>query len=163
LLVSKGRGPDEVRLVQEVQKQLQEVGVRTRLELLDQAQYTSAVTRSIDETALRLSLAGWLPSSGEARGGLFPLFHSSQWMPKGFNTSFFRNERFDDLLERATRATQGAERDSLYGQAQDLLYEEAPWIFLVAPKTVVARSAALRDPSLTASEVVSVSEKTRFE
>ena len=82
---------------------------------------------------------------------------------RGFNTSFFRNAHFDYLLERATWAADETERERLQREAQQLLHDEAPWIFLVSPHTIVAHSAHLHEPFLSASELVTVTEQTWLE
>lgn len=158
-----GRFPKDAALAQEVQRQLQAVGVRTRLEPLDGPRYTAELTKSAEETSLRLALVSWLPVTGEASGTLYPLFHSSQWMPKGSNSSFFKNERLDALLEQLARATDPAWRDLAAARAEELLREEAPWIFLAAPSMAVARSSRLHDPFASAWELVTVDEKTWLE
>jgi ABC-type transport system substrate-binding protein len=160
LLGSRGRFPGDTALVQEVQKQLQAVGISTRLEVLDGPHLTAALTRPAAETSLQLTLISWLPSSGEAHGGLYPLFHSSQWMPKGFNSSFYEDRDLDSLLDQAAVATEAARRESFLERAQQHLHEEAPWVFLLSPRTLVARSANLHRPLLLPSEVVSVNEET---
>ena len=162
LLSSSGRFPKDAALGQEVQKQLQAVGVRAHLDVQAVSQFTLAVTKSVDETALRLSTVGWLPASGDVYEALYPLFHSSQWMPKGFNTSFFKSPALDRLFERAITA-EPAQRDQLFWQAQELLHDEAPWIFLLSPRMVVARSARLHEPVVMASGLVTVSERTWLE
>jgi ABC-type transport system substrate-binding protein len=163
LLGSRGRYPRDSALMSELHKQLTAAGFKLRLELLDQSGYTLEVTRASDETTLRLSLMGWLPPSLEARGALFPLFHSSQWVPKGQNTSFFKNSQLDDLLERAGRALEPRDGERLYRQAQELLHDEAPWIFLLSPKLIVGHAATLHEPRVLANEVVTVSERTWIE
>lgn len=162
LLSSRGRFPNDVALAQEVQKQLLAAGVRTRLEVLEGPFFTAALTRPLEETSLRLTLTGWLPPSGEALGALYSQFHSGQWMPKGFNSSFYADRDLDNLLDRAVATGEPAQRDSLLERAQQHLHEEVPWVFLLAPKTIVARSASLQQPLLLPSEVVSVSERTYF-
>jgi ABC-type transport system substrate-binding protein len=160
LLSSRGRFPGDLAVAQEVQRQLLLVGVRLRLEVQDGAQFNAAVTRAAGETSLRLLLTSWLPANGDARSALHPLFHSSQAMPRGFNSSFFGNQQLDELIDSATRATEGSERDRLCREAQELIREEAPWIFLVSPKTIVARSVRLHEPVITPLEVVTVSERS---
>jgi ABC-type transport system substrate-binding protein len=163
LFGSQRRQPGDAALLQAIQPQLAAAGVRTRLELLDGAGYTAEATRAEQDVGPRLLLAAWLPLSGEARGGLQPLFHSSQVAPAGFNTSFFRSPTFDTLLDRATGAAGEAERASLYRQAVELLRTEAPWIYLLAPRLPVAGSSRLHEVVVTAGELVTVGERTWLE
>lgn len=56
------------------------------------------------------------------------------------NYSFYANDVFDALLDQATVAIDDAVRKDLYYQAQDILYEEAPWIFGYYLKETAAAS-----------------------
>lgn len=64
-------------------------------------------------------------------------FHSSQTPPAGFNRGHYADSQVDALLDRAGRALDEAERRTLYGQVQQLVAEDAPYISLWA-KTNVA-------------------------
>jgi peptide/nickel transport system substrate-binding protein len=61
---------------------------------------------------------------------MYPLLHSSQWTPNGPNRALYRNERFDDLLTQARQTTDQPRRAELYRDAQRILVEDAPWIFV---------------------------------
>jgi peptide/nickel transport system substrate-binding protein len=61
---------------------------------------------------------------------MYPLLHSSQWTPNGPNRALYRNEQFDKLLTEARLTTDQAKRATLYRQAQKILVEDAPWIFV---------------------------------
>ena len=163
LVAPRGRFPGDDALAQEVQRQLQAVGVRARLELLDPTQYTATITKAADETPLRLSMIDWLPRTLDPRAALYPLFHSTEWMPRGQNTSFFKNPILDEWLDRATRAADPDDADRLFRRAQELVRDEAPWIFLLSPNAAVARSSDLHDPLLLPTELVTVSERTWVE
>lgn len=159
----QGRQPRDQALLRAVHQQLSAIGLRLRLDPLAGASYTAEATRPVEESQLRLLLVGWLPRSGEAHGGLFPLFHSSQAVPRGFNTSFFQNQTFDRLLEQALRTADPSQRVSLYRQALLLLREEAPWIYLLAPRLPLAGSARLHGLTVTVGELVTIGEQTWLE
>ena len=160
LLATDGRFPGDAALGRAIQQQLHAVRVKARLEIADQPGYVSAITKAPDGTALRLTLVSWLPTTGEPRDALYPLFHSSQWMPRGYNASFVKDAYLDELLEQGTRATAASSQERAFWQAQELLREEAPWVFLLSPAAVVPRSPRLHEPVVTATEVVTVSERT---
>jgi peptide/nickel transport system substrate-binding protein len=163
LFGSQGRQPGDAALLAALQAQLAALGLRPRLELLDGPAYAAEATRAEEEARPRLLLVGWLPPSGEVWEGLQPLFHSSQVAPRGFNSSFFRSPTLDSLLDRAPQATGAAERASLYRQAAELLRTEAPWIFLLAPRSAVAGSSRVHEVVVGAGELVTVGERTWLE
>jgi len=57
-------------------------------------------------------------------------FHSQQIPPSGFNRGYFSNPRVDELLDRASAATDEPQRRSLYGEVQKILATEVPYISL---------------------------------
>ena len=48
--------------------------------------------------------------------------------PRALNFSFYRNQRLDDLLARASQLSYRVERQKLYARAQAMLASELPWI-----------------------------------
>ena len=58
------------------------------------------------------------------------VFHSRQTPPVGFNRGYFSNARVDELIDVASAETDTARRVALYGEAQAIIAEEAPYICL---------------------------------
>jgi ABC-type oligopeptide transport system substrate-binding subunit len=89
------------------------LGIQVESEILDWASYVSRLERDLPH----LYLAGWLGHYPDPntflRVALFRL------------TSRWRNETYEDLVERAGRGSDQAERMELYGQADRMLIEEA--------------------------------------
>jgi peptide/nickel transport system substrate-binding protein len=56
------------------------------------------------------------------------VFHSSQVPPAGFNRGYYSNPEVDRVIDAASRALSEDERRVLYGQAQRLIAEDAPYI-----------------------------------
>ena len=65
------------------------------------------------------------------------VFHSKQMPPVGFNRGGFSDPRVDRLLDAATTATGEGERRRLYGEAQRLIAEQAPYISLWCKTNVI--------------------------
>ena len=76
---------------------------------------------------------GWSASTGEADWALSPLF-ASQTIPTLFNTAFYSNKQVDDFLAQALKTNDPAEKTRLYKAAQDIIWQESPWIPLVVRK-----------------------------
>ncbi len=86
---------------------------------------------------------GWSASTGEADWALSPLFASQNWPPTLFNTAFYSNKQVDDFLAQALKTNDPAEKTRLYKAAQDIIWQESPWIPLVVEKLVSAHSKNL--------------------
>lgn len=56
------------------------------------------------------------------------VFHSAQQPPVGLNRVAYENPEVDRLIEAGARATDAAERKAVYGRAQRIIAEAAPYI-----------------------------------
>jgi peptide/nickel transport system substrate-binding protein len=48
----------------------------------------------------------------------------------GFNSGYYSNPEVDKLLDTARTSTNQAERATLYKQMQEIVYQDAPWLFV---------------------------------
>ena len=48
----------------------------------------------------------------------------------GFNSGYYSNPKVDELLEAARSSTDQAERAKLYKEMQEIVQEDAPWVFV---------------------------------
>lgn len=88
-----------------------------------------------------LWIGRWSPGTGEADWGLRPNFASDRVPPNYNNSGFYINTTVDELLNSALANPDEQQRLADYGQVQELIYQEAPWVFL----HVVDRVAAQRE------------------
>jgi peptide/nickel transport system substrate-binding protein len=58
------------------------------------------------------------------------VFHSKQMPPNGFDRGYYENPEVDRLIDAAMAATTDEERRRLYGEAQRVVAEDAPYISL---------------------------------
>ncbi|HVB38786.1 MAG TPA: ABC transporter substrate-binding protein, partial [Vicinamibacterales bacterium] len=72
------------------------------------------------------------------------VFASDQVPPSGFNRGYFENPDVDRLIARATVATDEAQRRRLYGQIQQIVARDAPYISLWYQTNAVVAQADLR-------------------
>jgi len=56
------------------------------------------------------------------------LYHSSQVPRAGINRVYYRNAAVDTLIERASAAADDGERRTLYGEIQQMVAQDAPYI-----------------------------------
>lgn len=67
-------------------------------------------------------------------------YHSKYLAPKGDNRSRYINPKFDALLEQIASETDDAKRDVMYIEAQKILAEDLPEVFLFAPSQPIVTS-----------------------
>jgi peptide/nickel transport system substrate-binding protein len=109
-----------------IQSNLKAVGVNVTLQTMEWGAYLARL-RSKEQDLFALS---WMAGNEDPDMVMYPLLHSSQWTPTGPNRALYRNEQFDQLLHQARLTTDQGRRAELYRQAQRLLIEDAPWIFV---------------------------------
>jgi oligopeptide transport system substrate-binding protein len=108
-----------------VQGAFREVGVTIALRELDWPAYLNLVDRG-DASLFRL---GWLADYPDPENFLTVLFHSRNMGSKG-NLSRYANPRVDALLDRADATLDPAERTRFYREAEQMILDDAPWLFL---------------------------------
>jgi ABC-type transport system substrate-binding protein len=107
------------------QQQLARIGIRIRIELVSFPTYLARAARR--KNAL-MGYTGWQADFPEPSTFLEPNFASSSIQEEeSMNFSFFSDRTFDELLRRARRTTDAAERAALYRKAEDRVLEEAAW------------------------------------
>jgi peptide/nickel transport system substrate-binding protein len=109
-----------------MQSNLRAVGVNVTLQTMEWGAYIAKL-RTKEQDLFALS---WAAGSEDPDMVMYPLFHSSQWTPNGPNRAMYKNEKFDALLAEARHVTDQAKRAALYREAQRILVEDAPWVFV---------------------------------
>jgi peptide/nickel transport system substrate-binding protein len=60
----------------------------------------------------------------------FLALRTAAWPDAGFNSGYYSNPEVDALLEQARVATSQDERADLYRQMQQIVHDDAPWVFV---------------------------------
>ena len=133
-----GRYLKDLEVAEAVQAQLSEVGIQAEIVTLEWAAYLAATNMPADENVVPMFMLGWGTVTGDADYGLYPLFHSSQWVPTGSNRAFYSNPRVDELLDLARTTPDDAVRLAAYQEAMEIIMADAPWLFLHAETQITA-------------------------
>ena len=130
------------KVIQFVQQQLAQVGIKARVRALETGENVEKVLGAPDpKTApVRLYYVGWSSSTGEADWALRPLLASQSWPPRSFNAGYYKNDQVDADISNALKTTDRAAKAKLYNDAQKRIWEDAAWGFLVTEKNLHARS-----------------------
>ncbi len=133
------------KVTQVLQQQLQQIGIKTKITLLEAGQRVEKVESWQDPATapVRLYYVGWSSSTGEADWALRPLLYSESWPPKLFNTAYYKSERVDGDIKNALLTTDKTEKAKLYKDAQETIYKDAPWAPLVTEKLLSANNKKL--------------------
>lgn len=133
------------KVTQFLQQQLQQIGIRTKITLLEAGQRVEKVESWQDPATapVRLYYVGWSTSTGEADWALRPLLYGESWPPRLFNTAYYKNPQVDSDIKGAQLTTNSAEKAKLYRNAQETIWKDAPWAPLVTEKLLSAHSKKL--------------------
>jgi peptide/nickel transport system substrate-binding protein len=110
-------------IVQAIQANLQDVGLKVEIQNTDQATYLQKV-QSPQHTWGSIRFGQWSCSCEDSDGTIYPLFRS------GTVWSSYSNPRFDSLVDQARQTLDTNTRTSLYQQAYQLLNQDLPGIGL---------------------------------
>jgi peptide/nickel transport system substrate-binding protein len=106
-----------------------------------QAHEWSAILSATERGEHDMFIMGWVSVTGDADYGLYPLFHSSMHGPN--NRSFFSYEPLDELLDAGRQSVVPEERLQIYHDAQQIVRDQAPWIFLRQGEEIVVTAINL--------------------
>lgn len=123
-----------------VQAQLAAVGIEVEIQPLERTTYIGEVCAG----TLEAFSLGWSSDTGDPDYALYASFHSSQH-GEGGNMSFYTNPEVDRLLEIGRTSTDQEERKQAYLDAQAIVWEEVPCIFLQCPEDLYAYSSDLQN------------------
>ena len=137
--------PVSIRIVQFLQSALNEVGIKTTIDILDNAHRAARVTKvqKPEDAKVRLYYSTWSSGTGESDWALRPLFGSASAPPNANNTAYYSNDTVDAELAAALETRDDTERARLYADAQDIIWREAPWAFLVTSDILFVKNRRL--------------------
>ncbi len=142
---------DPPLLARKIKNDLETIGfTNIVLRQMDWKSYIQAVQNGEHD----LCLLGWTTDNGDPDNFLSALFHSKNAkVGSANNVSFFRNDAYDQTVDRAKRTLDKQKRTSLYKKAQDMLHEHVP----VLPLAYMPVLAAKRT-NVSGYEVYSIGE-----
>jgi peptide/nickel transport system substrate-binding protein len=129
-------------VAQAVAGNLHDVGVETDLIGSDWPSFLAAISVPEDRGTAHMHLFNWAPSYLDASQQMTQ-FVRSQWPPQGMATSHFWNPRVEQLVEQAVFERDDQHRLDFYAEAQRIVWDEAPWLFLWVPSYAIAHSARI--------------------
>jgi len=132
--------PESGRVLESIQGYLAEVGIDVEIVTREWSAFKEAVDRGTCD-AFYLD---WFADYPDCENFLYPLFHSSNFGGRG-NRSHYSNAVVDSLLDLASMTIDSKARRELYFQAEKIIYEDAPWIFLWFPVRFIAVSSRVHN------------------
>jgi peptide/nickel transport system substrate-binding protein len=114
--------PGQTRLGELIKAQLAEIGVTVEIGTFE----PTALTDRMTSRGFVAAVGSWTPRP-DVDGTMYGHFHSTG----NVNHVSYRNPKVDALLDRTRVLPPGDERIQKFREAQQLIVDDAPWIFLV--------------------------------
>jgi peptide/nickel transport system substrate-binding protein len=147
-----GRYIQDYQAAQAIAAQLANVGVKATVETADWPSYIGALATPADRTPIQMYMLGQAGPYLDAASQLFGVFYSGLWPPHGYIATFYKDAKVDELLLAGQTTMNPQQRQAIYKQAQELIWHDAPWIFLWAQNFYVVTSSHLEGVSIVPTE-----------
>jgi len=119
---------DPITMGTAIQADLEAVGFDVTIETYEWNTFLGIVNPGLGEDVDMAEMA-WMTNDPDVLP--FLTLRTNAWPDAGgFNSSYYSNAEVDELLEAARVETDIAARGDLYKQMQEIVYEDAPWIFV---------------------------------
>ena len=151
--------PDGRGIAQAMQQDLAEVGINVELVTREFGTYLEETGRGEHSMAQ----LGWTGDNGDPDNFLNVLLSSSAaTKTNAQNIAFYRNPEVDELLNTGQTSIEDAERERVYMEAQEIIYNDAPWlpIAYTTPPVGLQRRVQGYQPSPTGGEAFNTVELT---
>jgi len=113
-----------VDIAEVMQSYLKKAGIRANIKQLEWSAYKNAINKGEAD----MFWLGWFADYPDPENFLFPLFHSANFGPAG-NRAMYKNPSLDALIEKGQHASSLRERNMYYEKAENMIVDEAPWVF----------------------------------
>ncbi len=135
---------DEYRTAGQVLQQMfAQVGIDMTLDQQERGALVDQIFKPIDENPTEAALVGASASTGDADLALTFSFAKQSFPPAANNWSFYTDDRVEQLLQDGRRTGDPAARAKAYAEAEGIIWQAAPWVFLYSPDAIGGRAAGL--------------------
>lgn len=146
-----GRYLQDKQAAQAIAADLNEVGVKAKVQTMDWPSYQAATSAPKNRQKFDMHILGWAPGALDAPTQ-FQMFQRAEWPPHGLATAFYSNKKVESLIANGNRELNEDKRNKSYCQAQKLIWRDAPWLFLWSQTLVLAYSSDVAGVSYIPNE-----------
>ncbi|MDF0601883.1 ABC transporter substrate-binding protein [Psychromarinibacter sp. C21-152] len=140
---------DPVAMGTAIQADLEAVGFDVTIETYEWNTFLGEVNPGLEGKADMAEMA-WMTNDPDTLPYL--ALRTDAWPSEGgFNSGYYSNPEVDELLEKARVSTSQEERAELYKEMQEIVQEDAPWVFVANWKQNAVTSDAVENFQLEPS------------
>lgn len=137
----EGLFPGDVDVAQVVAKSLEDIGIKVNITKLDKGGYWDYLRQPLDQLKWDAAMFGFNPSNGAGTYQMDSLFVSNpnpQQPPVAWNITRYDNSQVDSLVNQAKVTIDPQKRADLLGQAEKIVWNDAPYIWLQVNESISA-------------------------
>lgn len=131
--VQRPYNPNSRRIAEMIQNDWAKVGIKAKIVSYEWGEFLSGMRKGEHDSAL----FGWMSDNGDPDNFADVLLGCDS-IKTGSNAARWCDKGYDDLVKKAKLTSDPADRAKLYSQAQEIFYQQAPWIALANGKTFYA-------------------------
>ncbi|CAM3273780.1 glutathione ABC transporter substrate-binding protein [Filibacter tadaridae] len=150
-----------IKAMEFLQQQLAQVGIEVEVFPMEAGTLSDKIwsVQEAKDADIELYYGGWSPSTGDADWGIRPLVGGEDaFPPNAYNVSYYNNPKVNQLILDGLQTADDAARAKAYEEAQGIIWEDAPWVFLTAENTIAGKKNYLKGIYLLPDGSLSVSE-----
>jgi glutathione transport system substrate-binding protein len=131
LFTRAGQRAGDIEIAEQFQAFMAEVGLKIKIEIIDAGQYFTILNQPFGE-APYYDLTNQAPSNfiADMSYPLDTMYSSWSWPGNFYNYAHYANPKVDELIKSGNRAGSLEERNKFYGEAQDIVWNEAASVFM---------------------------------
>ncbi len=136
--------PNGQALAEELQSELQNVGIVANIVTYDWRTYLAKTELGEHDMAM----LGWI-AGGDPDSFFYYLLSKTTAEKPALNIAFYKNDEMHDILVRARMSTDRGERTELYKQAQAIFHRDAPWVPLAHAQRLLVINNSVKNLNLS--------------
>lgn len=147
LLTPEGSFPGDIHVTEIAANAFKAIGIDVTISKVEKGSYWDALRVKVADAKWDLAQFGFNPSNGAGSYHLNSMFHSNTddaERPVAWNIVRFNNKQFDVLVEKAQVTVDPDKRKVLLAQAQKIVWDQAPYVWMHVPEIVSAANKDLQ-------------------
>ena len=129
--------------------QLAQVGVRMEVTSMEWGAFSDFIALPIDQNQTVAIWYGWRSVNGDVDSAISDM-HSRFFRPKGNNSSFYKNDEYDRLVDQEQSEPDANKRAELLKRMQQILMDDLPFLPLYNEPQIWAAKKSLQGVSISA-------------
>ena len=134
LISSEGLQTEATAASLAVRQYLADVGVEIEIENMEFGVWLDRIFTPLEDNTVEMTIGSYGSADPD---GLRIMLGCDEWPPQR-NSTFYCNDEVDALFKEGMNETDLDKRNEIYEEIQKLVWEDAPWIFLVELSSIYA-------------------------